>query len=78
MALSANQVKEIIVNEVDPQIDAQALKEDIPLTEQGIDSLDLYTLFLSIEESIGVSIPDSEVEKLRTIFDIVAYTEAAE
>ncbi|MEM7125479.1 MAG: phosphopantetheine-binding protein [Chloroflexota bacterium] len=73
MTVTAAQIKEIIVNDVDPQIDVESLKEDLPLTGQGIDSLDMYTLFLSIEEGLGVAIPDEDVEKLNTIDDIVKY-----
>ena len=73
MNVTATQIKEIISADVDPEIDVASLEEAVPLTEQGIDSLDMYTLFLSVEEKLGVAIPDDDIEKLNTIDDIVKY-----
>jgi len=38
--------------------------------ENGIDSLDAMTLFLNIEEAIGVKFTEEEVEQAKTINDI--------
>ena len=73
MDISAQQIKEIIHNDIDPQIDLDIMDSNIPLIEQGIDSLDMYTLLLEIEEKFDVEIPDSDAEGLSTINAIIEY-----
>lgn len=50
------------VEELDPAKD---------LERQGLDSLDRYNVFLQVEEAAGVKFTDEEVEKLRSIDDIL-------
>ena len=49
------------------------LSANIPLKEQGIDSLDMMTLFLNLEEKFGVKIPDAEIDNLVSIDRIAEY-----
>lgn len=39
----------------------------------GADSLDIVELIMSFEDEFGVSLPDEDVAKLKTVGDIVAY-----
>ena len=39
----------------------------------GADSLDIVELLMEIEEAFGVSIPDEESEKLKTVGDALKY-----
>jgi acyl carrier protein len=54
-------------------VDTSSLEPDVPLTEQGLDSLDLMTVFLEIEETYHIKVPDQDYERLRTADEIAAY-----
>lgn len=51
------------------------LEGDIPadstLESLGLDSLDTITLLFELEDRVGVSIPDDEARKIRTVGDII-------
>lgn len=53
--------------------DVDALKHDVELSEQGIDSLDLSNLFLGLEDVFEIEIPDKDIDDLLTINDILKY-----
>jgi acyl carrier protein len=53
------------VEDVKPE---SAIAEDL-----GADSLDVVDLVMAIEEEFDISIPDENVERLRTVEDIVKY-----
>ena len=53
-------------------------KEDIKLESRlvedlGADSLDFVELVMAFEDEFGISLPDEDVGKLKTIHDIVEY-----
>ena len=41
----------------------------------GRDSLDLFELLFTLEEELGISIPDADAMKLRTLKDVLDYLE---
>ena len=45
-----------------------SFKEDL-----GADSLDLYELVMAFEDEFGVSLPDEEIAKMKTVGDIVTF-----
>ncbi|WP_058557575.1 acyl carrier protein [Thiohalocapsa sp. ML1] len=45
---------------------------DRTLSDLGIDSLDVATIFLAIQERYGVSVPDAEIDAINTVNLIVA------
>lgn len=52
------------------------IKLDSRLVEDlGADSLDVVELIMSFEDEFGVSLPDEEVEKMKTIKDVITYIE---
>ena len=56
-------------------------KEQITLKSRlvedlGADSLDVVELIMSFEDEFGVTLPDEDVAKLKTIEDIVNYIKA--
>ena len=53
--------------------DVSALRDDVKLTEQGIDSLGMFNVLLVLSERHGVTIPDQDAERLQTIAQITAY-----
>lgn len=46
---------------------------DRPMNEIGVDSLDAMSLFLEVQEKLGVDIPDEVVDELVSIRDIAKY-----
>ena len=62
---------------------AESLGADInTITEEtsfkddlGADSLDLFEMVMSLEESCGVEIPTEDVEQMKTVGDVVKYLE---
>ncbi len=39
----------------------------------GADSLDIVELIMAFEDEFGISLPDEEVEKMKTIKDVISY-----
>lgn len=58
---------DVLTEEVDTLI------KDIPLVEQGIDSLDIVNIYLLIEEKLEVKIPDEDLDKVKSIKQIIEY-----
>jgi len=52
------------------------IRADVTFKEQGIDSLDMFNVFLLIEESLGVDVADDDVDQLTSLDAVVAYVEA--
>ena len=72
MNVSVENIRDLI-EEADTMAELDNFKNDVALLEQDIDSLDLSSIFLLIEERYGVKIPDADLESLTTVDAIVAY-----
>jgi len=62
-----------IVEEADTMAEMDTLVNDLPLTQQDIDSLDMANILLLLEEKFEVKIPDEDLSKVQSIDDIVIY-----
>ncbi len=73
--MNFEKIKEIIVDIISCSEDEVAmetnLKEDL-----GIDSLDAMEIAMSVEENLGVSIPEDKLGEMQYVKDIVAYVDA--
>ena len=49
------------------------LDPSVSVYEQGIDSLDMLSVFLAIQEKYGIDIPDEDIPNLISLKDIVEY-----
>lgn len=49
------------------------LQETTPLTDQGLDSLDMIMLLHEVETSFNVRIPQEQTNQLRSLHDIVNF-----
>lgn len=67
-------VKMILSNQFDVDEDAITAETNI-MEELGADSLDVVDMLMSLEDEFDVEIPDEEIEKMRTVADVVAYIE---
>lgn len=72
MVITTDRLREWL-GEIDWDIDAESLDNSVPLVEQGLDSLDMVTLFFFLEERLGIKIPDSEAAGLASLKDISNY-----
>lgn len=53
--------------------DVAKLRDDVKLSDQGIDSLEIFNVLLVLCERYEIEIPDADVERLTTISGIVGY-----
>ncbi len=54
----------------------KALKYDVPLLTQGIDSIDLPTVAAAAEKKYGVDLSDADISVLKTVNGLVAFLNA--
>jgi acyl carrier protein len=75
MSEIANTVKKIVAEKLG--LDIAEVEESKSFTNDlGADSLDQTELIMEFEKQFGVSIPDSDAEKLSTVGDAIAYVES--
>lgn len=72
MKATIENVKEVIL-EADVLGSVEKMLNDVPLREQGIDSLDVVNVYLLLEEKFDIKIPDEDLEKVQTIDAIIEY-----
>ncbi len=64
--------KEVIVDQLN--VDETDVVEDAAFIDDlGADSLDLVELVMALEQEFGVTIPDEEVESIKTVGDAVNF-----
>lgn len=68
-------VKKIVVDTLNCEMD-QVTMEARLAEDLEADSLDAVELNMALEDELGVSIPDEELAKMKTVGDIVNYLEA--
>ena len=49
------------------------VQAEVPLTQQGLDSLDLVMLLYEVEQNFAVRIPQEQTSQLRSLQDIVNF-----
>jgi len=62
-----------MIGEVGISVDVNEIKNDTTLESLGMDSLDVFNLFVEIEIKTGEKISDDNVDKLSTINSIIEY-----
>jgi acyl carrier protein len=72
MKATIENVREVIA-EADVLGDASTMASDVPLSDQGIDSLDVVNVYLLLEEKFDIKIPDEDLNQVQTIDAIVEY-----
>lgn len=75
MSEIASRVKAIIADKLN--VDETEVTENAEFTKDlGADSLDTVELIMDFEKEFGITIPDEEAEKIKTVGDAVAFVEA--
>lgn len=65
-------LKEIVAEQL--EIDAETITAETRLNEDlNADSLDVVEMLMALEDEFGVDIPDEEIEKMKTIGDVVNF-----
>jgi len=69
-------LEEKVIGIIMEQLDVtreECVSEASFIDDLGADSLDLVELIMEMEETFNVRIPDNEIEKIRTIKDVLDY-----
>lgn len=68
-------VKQIIADQM--HISESDISEDAAIMDElGASSLDVVEMLMSLEEATGVTVPDEDIEQLKTPADAVHYLES--
>lgn len=67
-------IRLILSNQFDVDVETITAETNI-MEDLGADSLDVVDMLMSLEDEFDVEIPDEEIEKMRTVADVVAYVE---
>lgn len=67
-------VKAILSEQFD--VEEDTITNDTSITEDlGADSLDVVDLLMSIEDEFEIEVPDTEIENIKTVGELVKYIE---
>ena len=67
-------VREILCDQLDLEEDKVTMDSDI-VEDFEADSLDVVDLVMSLEDEFSIEIPDEEIERIRTVGELVTYIE---
>lgn len=67
-----DKIKQIIVQELGLEED-DLVPEKSFIEDLGLDSLDVMTLAMAIEEEFDIEVPDDDVEEIKTIQNVIDY-----
>ena len=62
----------LIADKLDKKKESNKMESRL-VEDLGADSLDVVELIMTFEEEFGVSLPDEDVSKLKTVGDIIKY-----
>jgi len=62
-----------LIENADVSVDISKIEADMSLTEAGVDSLEMFNVFLAIEEQYNIKVADKDIDSLDTINNILAY-----
>lgn len=74
--MSFEKVRDILVEQLD--VEENEIKPESNIQEDlEADSLDIVEIVMEIEDEFDIKIPESEIEKIKTVKDIVDYIATA-
>ena len=71
-----DEIKDILAEQLDVNSDTIEMSSDLS-SDLGADSLDAIDIVMSIEDQYGIEVPDSVIENMKTVEDIVNFIEGA-
>ena len=69
------EIKDILAQQLDLDPDTIELTSNLA-SDLGADSLDAIDIVMSIEDQYGIEVPDSVIESMKTVEDIVGFIES--
>lgn len=69
-------IKDIMEEELGKDRNEVTLESDI-IKDLGLDSLDIVTLIMAVEDEYGFTADDDEIVNLKTVGDVIKYIENA-
>lgn len=63
-------VQALLAEQLDISADKITLQSEV-VKDLGADSLDVVELLMQLEEEFGITLPDNEMENIKTVQDIV-------
>ena len=72
MTMSDEAIRQIL-QDLDVMVEVSALRADVGLKDQGLDSLDFANLILQVEEQAGIRIPDEDIAEVSSIDALLSY-----
>lgn len=72
MTATIQEIRELIEG-AETMADMDTLANEVPLTEQDVDSLDMANILLLLEEKYDIKIPDKDTNQLQSVNAIVEY-----
>lgn len=73
MTITGNDITAIMKTVgIDPKT-VDALKMDIPLVHQGLDSIDMPVIAVAVEKKFGIDLSEANATQLKTINDFVTF-----
>lgn len=75
--MSPREIREVVLSilgRIAPEVDLQAIRPDADLREElDIDSMDFLRFVVKLEERLGVSVPEKDYPRVRTLEACVGY-----
>ncbi|MGN0458676.1 MAG: acyl carrier protein [Eubacterium sp.] len=68
-------VKEILIDQLEVKDDDIQLNSSL-IDDLGADSLDAIDIVMTIEDQYSIEVPDSVIENMKTVEDIVSFIES--
>ncbi|WP_175459448.1 MULTISPECIES: acyl carrier protein [unclassified Pseudomonas] len=65
-----------LISKANVVADASSLRDNLKLIDQGIDSMDIFAIMLAVQDHYQIQIPDSDIESLQTLNDLVNYIDS--
>ncbi len=70
----SEKIKEIFAQDFD--IDESEITPDANIYDDlGLDEIDIYDMVMSVEDEFEMELPDEELEKIKTIGDLIKFIE---
>ena len=71
-----DEIKDILAEQLELNPDKIEMSAELS-SDLGADSLDAIDIVMSIEDQYGIEVPDSVIENMKTVEDIVNFIEGA-
>ncbi len=73
MSITASDILAIIKDVVEDKAVTATLEADVPLLQQGLDSIDMPVIAVATEKKFGVNLSDAQATSLKTVNDFVDF-----